>query len=265
MKPLAKIARKLAATQSLFTVRQTPEADVRSFLAQLAPVETDCPLIRMGGENDGGYLIPDDLDGIEACFSPGVDQTATFEAALLERGIPSVLADYSVAAPPAALAQCVFDRRYLAAHDDEINITLANWLRWRGGETKQDLLLQMDIEGSEYPVLIESSPATLSRFRIIAIEFHHFEQLFNPIMFALIRESFAKLLQDFAVVHIHPNNYQGLFRVGNTWVPGMPEFTFWRKDRIRSTKPATQFPHPLDRPNIPAKPDVVLPESMIGR
>ncbi len=40
----------------------------------------------MGGENDGGYLVPDDLEGIEYCFSPGVSNIATFELDCLNRG-----------------------------------------------------------------------------------------------------------------------------------------------------------------------------------
>lgn len=40
-----------------------------------------CParLIRIGGALDGAYLVPDDLDGIEACFSPGVSNRKDFE------------------------------------------------------------------------------------------------------------------------------------------------------------------------------------------
>lgn len=49
---------------------------------------------------DGGYLIPDDLEGISACFSPGVDDRATFETSLIARGIPCFLADASVDKAP---------------------------------------------------------------------------------------------------------------------------------------------------------------------
>lgn len=40
-----------------------------------------CPfrLKRIGGSQDGAYLIPDDLVGIEACFSPGVNCIKLFE------------------------------------------------------------------------------------------------------------------------------------------------------------------------------------------
>jgi len=45
----------------------------------LRPYTTDKELIRLGAEKDGGYLIPNDLAGIEACFSPGVGNEFNFE------------------------------------------------------------------------------------------------------------------------------------------------------------------------------------------
>ena len=57
--------------------------------------------IRIGSENDGGYLIPDDLYDIGACYSPGVDVNVSFEKELLiSKNINSHLADFSVNAPP---------------------------------------------------------------------------------------------------------------------------------------------------------------------
>jgi hypothetical protein len=67
--------------------------DVRKLLEKLAPHESDKQLIRIGGEDDGGYLVPDDLQGIEYCFSPGVGKTSKFEKDLSNRGIHSFLAD----------------------------------------------------------------------------------------------------------------------------------------------------------------------------
>ena len=75
---------------------QSDSHAVRDLIARLHPVATEHPLIRAGSDGDGGYLIPDDLTGIAACFSPGVDNRATFESALIARGIPCFLADASV-------------------------------------------------------------------------------------------------------------------------------------------------------------------------
>ena len=39
-------------------------------------------LIRVGGEGDGGYLVPNILKNISYCYSPGVSFTASFEKEL---------------------------------------------------------------------------------------------------------------------------------------------------------------------------------------
>jgi hypothetical protein len=81
----------------------------------IRPVATNIPLIRIGADEDGGYLIPDDLTGISACYSPGVDQIASFETALLEHGIPSHLADLSVEGPPPGTAAASFIKKFIGA------------------------------------------------------------------------------------------------------------------------------------------------------
>ena len=56
----------------------------------LKPKASKTPLIRIGGDMDGSYLVPDDLDGIAACFSPGVNRIKYFEDFLTDRyGIQS--------------------------------------------------------------------------------------------------------------------------------------------------------------------------------
>jgi hypothetical protein len=70
------------------------------FLASLRPATTNHHLIRIDGDSDGGYLIPDALEHLEFCFSPGVAFTADFEDDLTKRGVKCFLADYSVDRPP---------------------------------------------------------------------------------------------------------------------------------------------------------------------
>ena len=53
---------------------------IEEFLQNINVFKTN--LIRLGNDGDGGYLVPDDLNGIEACFSPGVAGNVNFEKAL---------------------------------------------------------------------------------------------------------------------------------------------------------------------------------------
>ena len=56
---------------NLFVHNLVNKTDLSSFLNDLRVYQTE--LVRLGGNNDGGYLLPNDLEGITACFSPGVD------------------------------------------------------------------------------------------------------------------------------------------------------------------------------------------------
>jgi hypothetical protein len=64
---------------------------VRRLVDDLTP-EWPKAMIRLGREADGGYLVPDDLSGIVACFSPGVDVIAAFELDLQRRQTPRLMA-----------------------------------------------------------------------------------------------------------------------------------------------------------------------------
>lgn len=247
------------------TRRKEPPAALVDLVRRLRPVRCGHELIRIGGERDGGYLLPDDLAGIEACFSPGVGPAASFELDLAARGIPSHLADASVERPPVDVPGATFDRLWLASRTDGNRITLGDWMRRYRPESRGDLLLQMDIEGAEYEVLPEISASDLARFRIVVLEFHQLHLLADPFVFRLFLPAFEKLLMGFAPVHLHPNNNRGTIRYGSLDLPRCVEMTFLRRDRIRPGGPEPVLPHPLDRECVPGRPPVRLSKAWGGR
>src|SRR5690349_14561084 len=95
------------------------DADVLQLIRSLRPRHCGSPLIRIGGAADGAYLLPDDLSGIEYCFSPGVSDSAAFENELASRKIRSFLADYSVAKPPIMRPEFTFDRKFIGAVNND--------------------------------------------------------------------------------------------------------------------------------------------------
>jgi hypothetical protein len=122
----------------------------------------------------------------------------------------------------------------------------------------------MDIEGAEYPVLLNASDRVLRRFRIIIVELHTLDRLIDPVAFALITSALNRVLEHFHVVHIHPNNNVRPVRVAGITIPRLLEITFLRRDRAQPMGFARQFPHPLDQRNLPHIPDLVLPSEWYG-
>ena len=226
----------------------------------LHPVASPKELIRLGSEHDGGYLVPDDLEGLEACYSPGISKTADFELDCAERGIEVYLADYSVKNPPFDHPSFHFIRKHIGSSRDEKFTTFEEWLANTCPAKASDLMLQMDIEGSEYEVLHSMTENLLARFRIIVIEFHDLEKLWSKPFFRFAERAFKKLLINHSCVHIHPNNCAAPIKITGISIPPVMEFTFLRKDRIDNFRQQVVFPHRLDRDNTPNA-SIVLPKS----
>ncbi len=239
---------------------QTGTAEVLGLMRKLRPQDCGMELIRVGAKGDGGYLIPDDLAGIEYCFSPGVSTRSYFEEHLANLKIRSFLADYSVDSPPVSRPEFTFDKKFLGATDHKEFFTLQTWNDKYLKDYDGDMILQMDIEGFEYQVILSTPEDLLNRFRIIVIEFHFLDRLFDRFSYGIISSCFDKLLKNFQVAHIHPNNCCGSVKKGHINVPRVMEFTFLHKSRAVSTEPIKSFPNRLDTDNVEGKPTLQLPK-----
>ena len=250
--------REFIIGKGFFVTRATTPQMLDGFFKQIKPYTTDRKLIRIGGAADGGYLVPDDFEGIEVCFSPGVSDVAGFELDLAKKNIKCFMADYSVESPPCTNSLFDFEKKYLGIQNDDVFMTLESWIENKAPGASE-LILQMDIEGAEYGVILNTAEESLRRFRIIVIEFHNLDAMFDRNGFDLINMTFNKLLQHFDIVHIHPNNCRPVVRCGDHAIPPVMEITFLRKDRISSRQPNRNFPHALDVKNFSKSSDVALP------
>lgn len=232
--------------------------DLQALLNRLRPLVCDQGLIRLGPQGDGGYLLPNDIDGLDACFSPGVDYISGFEKDCAERGMKVFMADYSVEGPAEEHELFHFTKNYLGAIKDENHITLEGWVNSSVSDSDAEFILQMDIEGAEYEVLLGAPESLLKRFRIIVIEFHALKDLWSKPFFNLASKAFDKLLQTHVCVHNHPNNINPSKKIGTIEMPSVTEMTFLRKDRITKSLYASEFPHTLDSDNS-EKPSMTLP------
>jgi hypothetical protein len=251
--------------------RPALESDLRAALALMVPTACSRPLVRIGGEGDGAYLIPDHLEGIEACFSPGVADCTALEQELADRhGIPSYLCDASVREESLSLdgRHHVFSPLWLGTHDGEQTQSLDAWVLGSPHGEGQDLLLQMDIEGSEYGALLACSDSVLAKFRILVLEVHLLERMesarfLNMVLLPVLH----KLHRLFDCVHAHPNNCCGVVDLAGCRVPRVLELTYYRRSLNQAPAQGDgaapglhppRIPHPLDVVNVPSQPPIEL-------
>ncbi len=242
-------------------VRSSSRREFHKFFTLLQPYKTNIPLIRAGGKHDGGYLLPNDLSDLDAIYSPGVAESSNFEAFFLAQGVRCYLADNSVVAPPIQDQNISFERKHLGLWESEREMSLEYWVRSNTPHASE-LLLQMDIEGSEWAVLTHTPDEILKRFRIIIVEFHNIQKVFNSEGLSMATQVLEKMLRFFEVVHVHPNNGGGYIKFRGKQIPRVIEVTFIRKDRVISRELITDFPHKLDSPNLPMLPDVPLSNTL---
>jgi hypothetical protein len=250
----------LLLTGKALASAKTDQYALQTLMRKLYPViEQGTELIRLGPQGDGGYLLPDDLKGIEACFSPGVSTKSGFEKDCANLGMKVFLADKSVEKPAESHELFHFIPKYVGALTNDDFMTLDDWVNASLPGTESDLLLQIDIEGSEYEAFYAASSSLMRRFRIIIAEFHSLDELWNQGFFRVASRVFDKILQTHVCCHIHPNNCCGSIQKDDLEIPRILEFTFIRRDRLKKSIFVHTFPHPLDYDNT-GQPPLALPK-----
>ena len=116
------------ALLNTFPTGSTDAKQLRALLGRLSPLSSDKELIRMGPRGDGGYLLPNDLAGIEALFSPGVNEVSGFELACANLGMKVFLADKSVDRPPDSHPLFHFTKKFVGVTTDDGFMTIDDWV-----------------------------------------------------------------------------------------------------------------------------------------
>ena len=227
----------------------------------LRPLNTGKKLIRVGSKADGGYLVPDDFDGIKACFSAGVADDSTLELDMARRGIKCFLADYSVDRAATENALFKFRKKFISNKKDPSCISMQDWITESHSpcSSSLDSILSIDIEGSEIELFLTNDMSIFKGFRFIVMELHFLERIAHKPFYDLYFLTLQKLLSDFTVCHLHPNNCSKPVKRFGITIPPTLEITLINNNRIaKEVLPVKQLPHPLDQRNVLTKPDWTL-------
>jgi hypothetical protein len=258
-----------------------PEIGAPVQLSDFRPVTCEA-LVRLGGTDDGGYVVPlDAVKAARALISFGLSHDWSFERDFRRHNAEAIIHCYDhtvslitafqysisqlllffVRSAPRSLAKAfrwidyiVFFRadrihfRQRVWRDNQIHSATIEDVFGRVSGNRP-VFVKMDIEGGEYRViddLLRHSKDIVA----MTVEFHDVDIL--PSLFNSIVE---KIKRDFYIVHIHANNIGGTAPFN---FPIVPEITFLNKSFFNSAPPPSRLKYPvpgLDRPNQPRLPD----------
>ncbi len=276
---LAKVLRTLPFARSLQRLRQTYfEAlrVIRNFrhiearvcaerISEILPVfqpytQEGLCLIRAGQKGDGGYVMMDSFEAVEAAYSLGVDDNVSWDDFIVARRIPVYMYDPTVEGPPHNHPLFNFAKVGITGNpNQDVGMRrLCDLMVENGHQNSKNLLLKMDIEGYEWSVFDSLSDNQLNQFTQIICELHGMQEMFTGEGYFLRSKSLMRLSRHFVLVHLHANNVGVRTTKFGVTLHDLLEATFVRKDLLPHAHPVDTLRTDLDHTNDATRAEVDL-------
>ena len=182
--------------------------------------------IRCGSNNDGGYVFGE-LDGEYDCYiSAGISNEESFSRDFIDKynmnenncfGFDGTIDDY----PYNYTKKISFIKKNINNFNDNNNTNLSFLTN-----KYNNIFLKMDIEGGEYPWLLQIDETQLNKFKQIVIEFHGITNNGWGCNYNDKIKCFEKLSKTHYIIHAHGNNFGEI--VNN--IPDVIELTYINKN-----------------------------------
>lgn len=206
--------------------------------------------IRCGCVNDGGYIIGE-LDGEYDCYiSAGISNEESFSRDFINKynlneyncfGFDGTISNY----PFSYTKKISFINKNINSFNDDNNTNLSYLI-----SKYENIFLKIDIEGGEYPWLLNINEKQLDKFKQIVIEFHGITDDSFDCKYDDKIKCLQKLANTHYIIHAHGNNNK--HTVNN--IPYVIELTYVNKRYFKSAPELNTQSLPikdLDFPNHP--------------
>lgn len=230
---------------------------VKKVLAVIRPYMVEgISKVRIGGECDGGYVMADPGRGGIA-YSFGVSDYSPWDLAMAEKGFRVFQYDGTIDQEPDKHPNIIFNKYNVSAvpSGDVPSKTLREILRENGHHDERDIILQMDIEGSEWDFFETASREDMLRFKQILVEFHETGIWLHR--YTVLR----KILETHIPIHVHYNNAANAVAfAGDSMVycDKLVEVSYVRADGLAATACPEYYPTKLDSPNLSKRPEIPI-------
>jgi predicted O-methyltransferase YrrM len=223
-------------------------ADIKGLLR---PRRTKLTKKRYGGHNDGGYvLIEEVFNQAEVVYSYGIDDSEDsdcFDLACSDLNKKVFMFDGTINNYETKRANMFFKKENVTEDNFESHLLLQNNIE------KDNMILKMDIEGCEYPVIEKNINLISKCFSMVCVEFHG---LNNPEFYRYKDKGFVirLLLENFDIFHMHANNWVERKHL----IPNVIEISFVRKGFCLEELDGPYPVKGLDFPNCVGREDYKL-------
>lgn len=216
-------------------------------------------LIRVGSDSDGGYIMADCLSESNIAYSLGIGGDVAWDTEMAKKGFDVYMYDHTIDALPSENEKFHFRKNGIGGRNTEKILTLAEIIRRNGHENRRDLVLKMDIEGSEYDAINNADPEVLKQFSQIVIEWHN---LLDPVDNG-ITAAIKKLNGLFQCVHLHGNGAEQRVRIDDRILPDAMEATYLRRTDHTFVDARHTLPLPIDMPSREGDSEIYLGNYMV--
>jgi hypothetical protein len=236
---------------------------VKTILKKLTPQDpiTDKKKIRLGRDNDGGYVMLDNFENTQAVYGFGIANDFSWEEGILRRigNVYVFMYDHTIDPPNVKDEHLKWRKIGICGKNSRGQDlkTLEELLKEDGNFGKENIVLKMDVEGAEWDVFSTISEEVMNKFSQIVVEFHDMCNL-NKDHYNKMLNALNKINATHQVIHIHGNNYGNYLVIGGIPMPETLEITYLRRKDWRFKENAQVYPTKLDQPNNPKIPEYML-------
>lgn len=194
------------------------------------------PVIRLGPNSDGGYVLADLPGSYDLFCSGGISNNCDFENDFCKHFNLSCEAfDPTIKKLPSnAHSRINWHKKAIGYHDNAYCTNLSGILK-----NYENIFLKLDIESSEYAWLNSISQSEINNIKQLIIEIH------NPLH--LIKLNLIKKISlTHALIHVHPNNSCPTVSVAGISFPKLLECTYIRKNFMLNNSKLNNSPFPQE-------------------